>query len=692
MRTARFVLVCLLTWVLGIAHAQTSTPLSSVTRIHVDKSLVTLSGPWKFAPGDSSREGAGLLWASPGFDDRAWTDMDLHSRAGQIDPGYGDPEYLKGWSAHGFPTLVGYAWYRLRIHVDGPGQPLWIKMPDHTDDSYQVFANGQYVGEFGDFTSDRVKCYRSRAMAFPLPPPDAHGDLLIAIRFYEEPFVLVGGTTGDSGGMHQAPVIGVQEAVQELRAHERTGRILSVIVSIFVSGFLFIAAAGAFWIWLIDRLRRTYLWLALGLVFLALPALVLVVAFFSYVMAQSQVNQFVAGFTALGFIAWIFFWRDWFGLVWNRRMNLIVLTLALLEPVGESGILFSTHIPISIIFVAIAVRAAGKFALGILLFVALFQGARKDRTGALLALPPILLLIVSQFSSELISWFRIRTSIFPYGVQISVTDVALVVLVLVTGALAVRRFIGSQVSQLLERQTIDQELEQARELQQRVLVPEANTSALYAAATAYHPARTVGGDFFQVIPNPDGSLLVVVGDVSGKGVAAAMLVAVLVGALRTCADHTFEPAAILATLSDRLLGRAGNHVATCVVAHLHPGGLMTFANAGHLPPYRNGVALEFSGSIPLGMVPGSRYEVCSVQLNSGDTITFLTDGVLEARNAAGQLLGFDETARLSSQPPESIAAAAIQHGQDDDITVVGIRVRSLLPDGENSRTWEAIPA
>lgn len=217
----RPIFLCLLACASLVAVAQTSSPVpnsTAATEVRLDRSSVSLQGPWKFAPGDSPAVDGSLVWASPQFDDSQWTGMDMHSTAGQIDPGYGNSEYLKGWSARGFPKLVGYAWYRLRIHVAGGGQPLGIKMPDHTDDSYQVFANGQYIGEFGHFTVDGVTCYRSRAMTFPLPETDANGDLLIAIRFYEEPFVLVGGTTGDSGGMHQAPVIGLLSHVQELRA------------------------------------------------------------------------------------------------------------------------------------------------------------------------------------------------------------------------------------------------------------------------------------------------------------------------------------------------------------------------------------------------------------------------------------------------------------------------------------------
>ena len=675
-----------------VAAAAQRVPASQGAGIHLDHSAVSLPGPWKFAPGDSPRVDGKFLWASSDYDDSHWDDMDLHTRLGQMDPAYGDAEYLKGWSAHGFPNLVGFAWYRLRVHVDAAGQPLWIKMPDHVDDAYQVFANGTLVGQFGSFSDHGVRCYRSRAMAFPLPAPDAHGDLVLAIRFYEEPFVLVGGTSGDSGGMHQAPVVGLAAQANAIWARERTGRMIGVLVSIFVSCFLLIASIGAFWIWLIDRPRRTYLWLALGMVLVALPAPTAVLAFFTDLFTQGMENELVTLLSTAGLICWVLFWRDWFDLQRSRRMFVLLLAAAAIEMVGESGILVSQHLSMSWILFGMGMRVAGKVGLGILLFVVLGQGARKDRTGALLALPPILLLSVSMFSPELMAWFRIRTSIFPFGLQITLSDAALVLLVVVTGALALRRFIGSQVSQRLERQMIDQELEQARELQQHVLVPERNTSALYAVETAYHPARTVGGDFFQVVPHADGSLLVVVGDVSGKGIAAAMLVAVLVGAVRTAADQTFDPAAILETLNDRLLGRAGNHFATCVVAHLRPGGVMRVANAGHLPPYRNGVAMEFTGSLPLGMLPGIRYEVASMRLEPGDALTFLTDGVLEARNADGQLLGFEETARLSALSPEVIASAAIEHGQDDDITVVSVRVRALAREAETPLDLATSPA
>ncbi len=617
--------------------------------------------------------------------------MDLHATPGATDAAYGDPGYLTGWSARGFPHLAGFAWYRLRIHISNVSGHLWLKMPDHVDDSYQVFANGRYIGELGKFTSGSVDSYRSRPLVFQLPPPDSQGNILLAIRFYMEPWVLVSGSTADSGGMHELPLLGLRSQIEAIQAQEITGRILSVIVSVFVALFLLIAAAGAFWIWLLDRPRATYLWLTLGLLLLAASIPAQLVAFFSYTFTQAGANIWEQAFNFLGLLCWIFFWRQWFSLPRERWSELLIALSAGAIIVVEIFVRWSAHAPVALILFTLEFSAACKAILGIMLFVALFRGARRDRTGAMVALTPIVLLTVNVFSVELLAWFRIRTSIFPFGIQIALKEVAITFMVLVAGALVIRRFVASQVSQRLERQAVEQELEQARELQQHVLTPELVTSSLFTVETAYHPARNVGGDFFQVLPHADGSLLIVVGDVSGKGIAAAMLVAVLVGAIRTRTDETFDPAAILDTLNDRLLGRAGGHFATCVVAHLRPGGAMLIANAGHLPPYRNGIPIDLPGSLPLGILSDVGYDVHTIQLDPADHLTFLTDGVLEARNSAGQLLGFEQTAQLSSLSPDMIARAAIHHGQEDDITIVSVRLRAAARAVERAPIFEVSP-
>lgn len=659
--------------------------------VRLGNSSISLSGPWKFTPGDSPQENGSLLWASPAFDDSNWANMDLHARPGAIDVAYGNAGYVTGWSVHGFPHLAGFAWYRLRVHLGNSPAPLWLKMPNHTDDSYQVFANGHYLGEFGRFTSSGVESFRARPLAFQLPAPDVHGDILLAIRFYMEPFVLFGGSTGDSGGMHQAPLVGLASQIESTRAQEVTERLLSIIVSVFVSILMLIAAAGGFRIWLLERSSTTYLWLTLGLLLAAVPTALLLVAFFTYALSQDAVNFSYAGLYSLSLLCWIIFWRRWFRLAGDRWLDILAVILTGAVLLTQFGYNFWVHASAHAVLVIMVLKAAFNVALGAMLFVVLLQGARKDRTGALVALPPIILLAISIFSVELLDWFHIRTSVFAFGIQISVKDVALTLLVLVVGALAARRFLSSQVSQRLERQAVEQELEQARELQQHVLIPEPVASSLFAVETAYHPARTVGGDFFQVISHSDGSLLIVVGDVSGKGIAAAMLVAVLVGAIRTRADQTFDPAAILNTLNDRLVGRAGGHFATCVAAHIRPGGVMLIANAGHIPPYRNGVALDLPGSLPLGIIPGTQYDLNTIQLNPSDHLTFLTDGVLEARNAEGRLLGFDQLAKISSLPPEAIAQTAINHGQDDDITVVSLRLAAAAHPHKSAPIPETSP-
>jgi serine phosphatase RsbU (regulator of sigma subunit) len=245
-------------------------------------------------------------------------------------------------------------------------------------------------------------------------------------------------------------------------------------------------------------------------------------------------------------------------------------------------------------------------------------------------------------------------------------------MVLVIGALVMRRFLRTQMSRECARQIVALDLEQAQQLQQRVLVPEDMHSPAFTVESEYRPAQTVGGDFFQTLSKADGSMLIVIGDVSGKGMSAAMLVAVLVGAIRTRAEDTFDPVAMLTMLNQRLIGRSGGHLATCLAADLRPDGSMHIANAGHLPPYLNGQELALEGSLPLGAAnrvdPSSRI----LTLKPGDRVTFLTDGVVEAMNSANELFGFERARTISNQPAAAIVEQAQAFGQNDDITVLSV--------------------
>lgn len=650
----------------------------------------TLNGTWRFQPGDSPRVGGRLLWADAGYDDSGWAKMSLHSSSDVIDPVYQYGGYMRGWSALGYPKLAGYAWYRLNIHVKHGGSNLWIKMPGHVDDGYQVFANGKFIGGFGKFTSGGVAIYRSRPLIFPLPAPDATGNIQLAIRFYLSPISAVDAGTHSTGGMHELPVIGFHRAVVLLLRQERQELILNQMVPAVVSFLMMLAAAGFFCFWIYDRSEKTYLWLTIALLSEGLVEFVMLAGLFSLWLTQDQVNSPALVVPSVAMFFWILVWEDWFGIRrerWSRWVRWA----------GFAGVLLAVSSALAMIRFDADYRAGFaaaeaslrwaqlnvfvSFALGALVLVTLFQAYFKDRVGALLAMVPIGLTSIGFYGTNLRTWWKIRTNyFFTSGLNLRMADVAGFLLVLVLAVLVGRRFLHTRIEEQLKKQTIEQDLEQARALQQQVLVPEPIHSELFDVKAEYHAARTVGGDFFQAIPRPDGSLVIVVGDVSGKGMAAAMLVAVLVGAARTKIEETSDPVQILRVLNERLLGRANSHFATCIVAHLRPGGAMVMANAGHLPPYRNGVAMELPGSLPLGIVSGVEYEAFSVQLDADDYLTFMTDGVLEAQNASGELLGFERMEALAKLDPGSIAKAAMEFGQEDDITVLGVKVRALKVD------------
>jgi hypothetical protein len=207
--------------------------------ITLGNSAATLPGPWKFAPGDSPWQNGAPLWAQPGFDDASWASMDLAPKVGSIDAEYGTPGFVPGWTARGYPNLYGYAWYRLRVHVVDPGQPLELKMPNDFDDIYQVYAGGRYVGQIGRFSPGHLTTYASRSFSFPLPSPGPRGEIELALRFY-----MTGGTrfsTLDAGGMHQPPVFGLastvgllQQADDDANLHYSFGSILQSLLFLLV--------------------------------------------------------------------------------------------------------------------------------------------------------------------------------------------------------------------------------------------------------------------------------------------------------------------------------------------------------------------------------------------------------------------------------------------------------------------------
>jgi serine phosphatase RsbU (regulator of sigma subunit) len=151
-----------------------------------------------------------------------------------------------------------------------------------------------------------------------------------------------------------------------------------------------------------------------------------------------------------------------------------------------------------------------------------------------------------------------------------------------------------------------------------------------------------------------------------------MTVSLIVGTLRTLAETTSDPAAILAGLNRRLHGRLRHGFATCIVLHLDGDGNCTLANAGHLAPFLNTTELELPPALPLGLDPSATYESVLIPLDIHARLTLYTDGLLEARKPTGELFGFDRLQQLMAASPtaESAVQTAVAFGQDDDITVL----------------------
>jgi sigma-B regulation protein RsbU (phosphoserine phosphatase) len=230
---------------------------------------------------------------------------------------------------------------------------------------------------------------------------------------------------------------------------------------------------------------------------------------------------------------------------------------------------------------------------------------------------------------------------------------------------------------------VESEIEAAGQVQEVILPKPGESIPGFRLHSVYRPAQQVGGDFFQVLPAYDGGMLLIVGDVAGKGLPAAMMVALVVGSIRTITQFTNDPAAILGELNARLVGRTAGGFSTCLAAHFRTNGEVTLANAGHLPPYLDGQEVALSGSFPLGIIKNAESTQCTVRLAYGSRLTFYSDGLPEAQNEKGELLGFERAQALSQLDAEAIVQAAIAFGQKDDITVVVIE-RESAPVAVNS--------
>jgi hypothetical protein len=225
------------------------------------------------------------------------------------------------------------------------------------------------------------------------------------------------------------------------------------------------------------------------------------------------------------------------------------------------------------------------------------------------------------------------------------------------------------------------ELQAASTVQQLLLQGASRSISGFEVDPVYVPASEVGGDFYLVYPASDGSLIAIVGDVSGKGLTAAMRVALILGALRR--ETSNEPAEILSALNNALVAQGQLGFTTALCVRIDSGGEFSIANAGHISPYIDGREFETAPALPLGLVADQGYHTKFSRLDPGRQMVLMSDGVPEARSATGELYGFARLPDLTRLPAAQIAETARRYGQEDDITVLTIRIAGAAEPAEH---------
>jgi hypothetical protein len=660
----------------ALINAQNPEP-SGTARMTLGQSAVPLYGPWKFTVGDSpiDPKTGKPLWAEPDFDDSHWENLDLNPKQQTTDPRSGLSDDVPGWTARGHTDYWGYAWYRIRVQVQmRPGQQLALEGPVDVDDVYQAFANGELAGQFGDFRTSHPKVFFTQPVMFLLPPERVDSttnerdsaSIVLAFRLWMEPLTLF---QGDVGGFHTAPTLGEAETIRDAYIVRWVEQVRRFSIPAFQAFLFALFSVMGFSLLLFDRSDTVYAWMGALFLLIAAGHTLDSLEYWSQVLSVTTYFLLSAGLGAMSSAAWAIVWWVWFGCQdkWiPRTVTALTLLLMVSEILGEE--LFLGLIPHTLAVRFYYVGLLLEFFLFAILVWIVAQGIRRQGLEGWLVLPVVILIWAGSLSTLMSLHVNVIYHVF--GVKVTFPDIAELLIPVVIAILLLRRLWQS----VKRQREMALDVKQAQEVQQ-VILPEARLALPgLTIESEYRPAREVGGDFFQIIPNQiDGSVLIVAGDVTGKGLKAGMLVALLVGAIRTEEKHGTDPAGMLRTLNQRLMGR-GDAQATCLSLKIEANGAVTLANAGHVAPYLNGEELPIEGALPLGLVESAEPSVMQFQLKPNDRLMLLSDGVAEATDVNGELFGFERVHELlrTARSAAGIAGAAQAFGQEDDISVISV--------------------
>ncbi len=617
-------------WPAAAAALSAQTALAKPAEItRWESGLIELNQDWVQHDGDN------LAWASPGYNDSAWQSVDLEDMG---------------------PAQRGWRWFRKHVSV-GPNHKNVHLLIDGGDGTYELYVNGQCM--LGAQIKSQFAIGRPTEREFELS--NDQGDFYLALRTRATPDYVA----------YQLPLfievtLGDHDAIEYELQSLQSDRMYSAVPSVAINLLLILPGLGALALYIGQRSERDYLFLGLFLLLtgisnglwhlqqagvLPLSANTLLADPLTYPIAIAELE-----FT-LSFV------RRRVGRGWRIYEGVILLPLLLVLPVWFGH--FSAN---AYDLVQAVVTAPLVYLLPALLIAWYRHG---NREAGWLILPSLLPTAAGVlFNLGLVSfyfgWARLNIFIQPIPIgpiSLEISDLGNLLFLVAIAIVMFFRF--TRVSR--EQAHAAAELEAAREVQRRLVPPPAAIPG-FRIESVYLPAEHVGGDFYHLRVHQDRSLLVVIGDISGKGLPAALGVAAMVGALRALPE--LPPGLLLAALNRGVFAQIREGFITCCALHLTTEGVATLANAGHLPPYENGREIALPPSLPLGVIADTQYAETTIRITPGHWLTLLTDGVVEARNAQGELFGFDRTRALTTEPAEKIAQAAQHFGQEDDITVL----------------------
>lgn len=600
-----------------------------------------------------TQAGDNPAYASPDFDDSHWT---------VFDPS-GSIESL-------FPQHPDVVWYRLHVKVD-PTQTGLALSEIKLSRAFEIYVNGErlmasgQVVPFVPYTSD------ARVLARIPDRVLASGAIVIALRVHISS--LEWNVAQDPGLYSDNLTLGQEKTLYRYNWLSIIGENAFGWISDGLGvclGFVALVLFAA------QRRQSEYLWIfAVGVMGLVLIPTLVITQFHNIPIGWMLFSDSIR-LVSPYIWASLYFSFVHLRIGWRWRTSLIVIGVLYFIG-GLHGWFIDLSLPLQtvtnlpfVIFLSVVIP-----------IVLVAHWRRGNREAGILLIPVILFslyiyaLVGVQMLFQFPSWrqFSLRgynlINHYPVGpFTVSLNSVSGILSVVSLAVIMLQRS-----SSMSRRQAqLDAELEATREVQ-RVLVPE-HIDAVpgFEVESAYEPAQQVGGDFFQILPDGEGGVLIVVGDVAGKGLPAAMLVSVLVGAIRGVAEFTKDPAELLSNLNERLVGRGGSGFSTALIARIGADGEVTVANAGHLSPYLDGREVELPGALPLGVASSTLYETTEFHLDPGSRLTFYSDGVIEAQRPDGELFGFERAREISMKSAAEIVETAKRFGQEDDITVVTV--------------------